>query len=105
MKFYLYEEQSGGCDYTIGCGRRLTPIAGVADAEGAAKAVLGRLDLDGDYAIRRAAVLCVADELEIDLDALRREREAGKARGAAEEREAAERAEFERLSAKYGRAT
>ena len=106
MKYHLLREQSHGCDYTIGCGLAIDALdaTSMSEAIEEAKGLLvswGDLNPDSESAIATALVLEVANVCELDVDALRadllRQRAAQEAARTAE----AERAEFERLKAKF----
>ncbi len=110
MRYYLYEEQRGGCDFTIGCGRRLRLLEdaksmeeAVAIAEGLNSYGETMVDTEGDSAVALAKILAVADEHAIDLAALHTRRVHAEALADAAAREKAERAEFERLQKKYSK--
>jgi hypothetical protein len=104
-QFYTWEEQSGGCDYTIGCGKRLTQIKGVKTLDEAIEKATRNTEVGGEGCADRVFVLEVTEFKNITNKILKfqeeyeevvkeREREAAEAR---------ERAELERLSKKYGR--
>lgn len=110
--YYLYEEQEGGCDYTIGCGRRLRKITGVDSFQEAViqacRSTLSKhgdveemITVTGEFAVSKAVVFAVTGEMEIDLDAIRRECELLAKQVSASKTEQAERAEFERLKSKF----
>ena len=96
--FYLYEEQEGGCDYTIGCGRRLRQLEGVADMVEAVKKA-SNLNTDcrgdddpmiithGEFAVSHARILEVANERVIELCRLGAERDQVYAEREGKERE------------------
>lgn len=109
-----------GCDYTIGCGQTVRRIDADNVADATAK-ILGAPDADGDWrggfgnprthgpgGDKRLAAIAlyeVASRTDVDLAAHWRacaQREADAASADAEQRE---RAEFDRLRAKYGSAT
>lgn len=120
MRFYLYEVQDGGCDYTIGCGERLTRLSrgDYSDAETMEEALAlamtedylgceegedyGPISTDpGEAKLSSAVIFAVAETHDIDLDALI---QAAKAEHAAAQDVAAneaEHAEYERLKAKF----
>ena len=114
MKFYLYEVQDEGCDYTIGCGERLTEIPAATMAEAYAITLTedylgceegedyGPISTNpGEAKLSSAVIFAVAETQIIDLGALiraaRTEHEA--AQNVATD--ATERVEFERLKAKF----
>lgn len=111
-EFYLYEEQDGGCDYTIGCGKRLRKLK-AADTESAlqeAKSINTNefgddepmIHTEGQYCPSKAWIFAVESVVEIDIRALACERRFVKSAQQQQEREKRERAEYERLSAKFG---
>jgi hypothetical protein len=113
MKYFLVERQAGeGCDYTIGCGLRVTELS--ADSvEAATAAAVARIDGhpdDGsawqrdDCGVARAELLVVQDVVDLAqlLNASAAQRKAKEERDSDDKREASERAELERLKAKFG---
>jgi hypothetical protein len=123
VKVIVVEKQSGGCDYTIGCGVRVTEreveIGDVSPgfrAESAIRAVLREMreqcvkqEYDGDYtwesllgseelARESATIYVVEEEAAVPLRDWREELETG----LWDEQERAERTELERLRKKYG---
>lgn len=101
MKVLVHLVQSGGCDYTIGCGHRVQVVT-VPDMETAKNRVLEELlkDMGEDNlrSLRRIDLYPIGTPEEIDvavvqgiLDTRERER-----------KEWQEREEFERLKKKYG---
>lgn len=121
VKFFLYQYQGGGCDYTIACGESLShlTVQGLPDPknmeEAEAMAVSEEFlgcEEDEDYGpissspgeseLKEARILAVVDDHQIPLDdyiwkAQKRNRAEQK-----EKADANERAEFERLRAKFG---
>lgn len=69
--FYLYVEQDGGCDYTIGCGRVLHKLSGNGDtiqqAQQAAKTVIASYNHDQ---VCRAALLQVTGFEILDVESV-----------------------------------
>lgn len=111
-RYFLFEEQHGGCDYTIGCGKRLTEIEGVGSlSEAIAKVSATTVNkygeeefeiiTDGEWAVEKAKVLEVSGLYEMDLTKLRSERAAVRNLKAKLEKDSAERKEYERLKKKF----
>lgn len=118
MRFLLIEEQANGCDYTIGCGVRLTYL-NVENAQDAAKQAIQKIAGDGthsnpgcwptgpddrhDYLIDKARILAITAELDLApaLDAIMVERAQEAIRQDAKSEDEQERAEFERLKKKF----
>lgn len=114
MKYYLYEEQDGGCDYTIGCGKRLRLIEGATTmAEAIAKAIdrapnqwgdmEEMFDTEGEWRVSKAVILEVAEEHVIDIVAVGRSREAARRQEEQQAAQEKEKREYERLRAKFGK--
>ena len=118
-KYALFQFQEGGCDYTIGCGYKLTEIEGAESLEGAVRIASGKeppsypqedeedrywtVETDGEFAIKSATVFEITRVQEINLAALLVRRTAEKH---AKDKVAAdnhELAEFERLKKKLGK--
>lgn len=120
MKFYLYEDQGGGCGHNIACGKRLRQIEGAATMQQAVEMVTGAasrpsddedddfddddvtVETEGEFAVEKAVILAVADEKEIDLAALAFCRRHKKAAEEAAKKVEAERKEFDRLKKQFG---
>jgi len=116
MKYYLFEEQGNGygCNYTIGCGRRLRLLDGATSMEDAVRMAtefrtnkwgenlsLLIVDEDDERRIHKARILAVADVYEIDVPQLAAERKAIRQREEDEAKQQKELAELERLKTKY----
>jgi len=113
-KFLLVREQSGGCDYTIGCGVAVAVHQAEsldalmesmrADVVGSYGETYGiRIDLRGyGDGVSRATVYEIADEREVPIDEWDAQLRAAIAKEETAEEEQQERAEFERLKSKYG---
>lgn len=112
-KFYLFEEQSGGCDYTIGCGFRLRELEGVTTMDEAVAMATAEnvnehgdaepmIDVDGELKIDAARILQVVAVNEINLSALFNERYHRRIALVKKEREQKERKAYEELKKKYG---
>lgn len=109
MKFLLVRKQDGGCDHTIGCGVAVHEIEAASLDEAFALCresalsdddVLGlAFDLEHGEGVRRAKLYVVGDAgaLDLDLKAWAKEK-----RGLTMSVDEYERAEYERLKAKYG---
>ncbi len=114
MRFYLYEEQDGGCDYTIGCGKRLRLLMAASMEQAIIIATAtnpppgedlecdAMLVTSGERTLHRARILAVAGEYEIDLQVLACHRAGIRRQQETAQKEAAEKAELERLKQKYG---
>lgn len=115
MRYFLYEEQGEGCDYTIGCGRRLREIPGVQSLADAWKKVVseeineetGLLDdqiyveTRGERAVRLAMIFEVTNSLDINLVLLESEREYKRRQREQDFDTIREKAEYERLKKKF----
>lgn len=101
MKTFLLElHQDGGCDYTIACGTLTTTIVAknLDKAREKASDFLGAYLEDG---IESATLYEVTQTTRLDLKAIRGERARQRDLEELREKERAERAELERLKAKY----
>ena len=109
MRFLICKKQSGeGCDYTIGCGMRFDWIE--ADSVDAAieKTVWpdGHEEenaLEGEMALTDILIIPAEHVITIPVSAMGASYRAAKRDKMQREREAAERAELERLQAKYNK--
>ena len=100
MKYFLKEFQSGGCDYTIRCGERLTEIK--ADTmEDAVREAVSRIVTEGERAVDSAVVLEVSATHSINIKSLKEDRRRAKKEAEAAAASAKERAEYERLKQKF----
>ncbi len=108
--FYLFEEQNGGCDYTIGCGFRLRLLEATTMEEAIMEVqpryddgyLVSGLRVLGEGAIDRARILEVVDEVEVNLTAIA-DRLLNEKRAAEEEYKLRqEQAEYHRLKQKFG---
>lgn len=106
-QFVLIQRQSGGCDYTIGCGISITHL----DAKTLEKARLEAIEVIGsswrsndERAISNAKILTVeaTEDLTELLDIAAQERAEKKKAKAAKALEAKELAEYKRLKSKFG---
>lgn len=111
MKFLVVQRQSGGCDYTIGCGVAVSVVE--ADDMQAAIVSLksaafsddpGTYDLLSTHEGKRSRVQIfeIGEEMEIPLGEWRAERLRHEADHRASATEATERRQLEALRAKYG---
>lgn len=117
MKFLVVEEQEGGCDYTIGCGVCTSVVQGASLEE-----VVERIhrefvetEIDAEFeahhghaadeekARTRVTLYEITNAKSLPLGAWRHEYAAKKAASAAVSKDAAERAEFERLQKKFAK--
>lgn len=108
MQYYLVERQSRGCDYTIGCGIRITQLnsPNMEAAMYAAKDEIGsswRANNEGG--IEKAEILEVSQVLDLSkfLDEKEAERNAQKRIKDQEDQRQADEATFEHLRKKLGR--
>ncbi len=109
MKYILVEKQSDGCDYTIGCGLRITELAFVQSVEEAKAKAAEEI---GDYwqgqnecGINHAELLVVEDKIDLSayLTKAAQTREAARKVKEAKDREKAELETLERLAKKHGK--
>lgn len=118
MTFIAVLRAGKGCDYTIGCGLQVEEFEGpdIASAQAWVEELLDSYDRDEESPLRALVIYEVASTGTVDLRAARDRRaqaiedERNRASeeayaSAAPAREAAERAEYERLAAKYGGGT
>ncbi len=107
--YYLIQRQDGeGCDYTIGCGIRISQIqaSNIEEAKENANEMIGNYwKYKYDYSIDRATLLVVSEEIDLAsfLDQKKTEREAEITKEKQDKIEAEELAQFERLRRKYGK--
>ena len=100
-KFYLYLEQSGGCDYTIGCGKLLTLLQAQTWDEAVAECGEKIGDNRGDSAVAEATLIEVKEERVFDVDAWTAQRAELRRAEAEARQQAAKRAEYERLKREF----
>jgi hypothetical protein len=101
MIYYLYEEQDGGCDYSIGCGLRLTRLK-ATNMEDAIKEALPKLCTgDNEFGIQRASIIEATQSHKIDVAALKEERDSIVERDRAELNRLKELSELKRLKELY----
>lgn len=108
MRYYLYETQTGeGCDYTIGCGLRMTPLEATT-LEGAKQEVLDGFEEETENLTEdreSMTILCVTEEVDImgllnEIGSERRKERLAKER---EQTDAAEKELLAKLLKKHGR--
>jgi hypothetical protein len=104
-RFYAYLEQESGCDYTIACGKELIAIDGANSPDEALAWILDKygyyFDSKSENPFSSVKILDVAFVESVDLKAIADRRSAARAVEEAAKKEAAERAEFERLKEKF----
>ena len=110
MKYYLIQRQSGGCDYTIGCGIRVTQLStklkSMAEAmEEAAEEIGSSWKGRDEHSIDSAELLEVSESVDLSefLNQKKVEREAKKRVAAEAKKQRDDEAEFERLKRKLGK--
>jgi hypothetical protein len=104
-KYLLHEIQSGGCDYTIACGVRITDLGEHESLQAAVNAVCGNDEygepiLKPDY-ITTAVVYEVSDLRAIDLAGLALTRRFNATMARQAEQEAEDRATYEKLKRRF----
>lgn len=104
-RYYTWEEQNGGCDYTIGCGKRLTPIHGANTLDEAIQKAVENTEVGGEGCADRVFVLEVSEFKNITGQILKyqAQREEVTREREKEAEEARERAELARLAKKYNK--
>lgn len=109
MRYFLVEKQGGGCDYTIGCGLRITELPFVKSVEEAKAEAAEKI---GDYwqgkyeyGIDHAELLVVEDKIDLSdyLTKAAQKREADRKAEEAKDQEKAELETLERLAKKHGK--
>lgn len=103
--FYAYWEQGGGCDYTIGCGVQLEKLPGSELQEATRHAIddhPNRFEEGSDDEVVALTILEVVDATKIDVADIKLQMFQRAVADAAQKTENEERAEFERLRAKFG---
>lgn len=100
--FYAYYTGPGGCDYTIGCNNSLQKLKAIHkhDAE---KEILEEYSHMGEYGIDNIQLLEVKSVEDIDLSEIDRRLAEEKRQAEIRRVEAEERAQYEKLHAKFGR--
>lgn len=108
MKYYLIERQSGGCDYTIGCGIRVTQLSAknLEEAKEEASESIGYYWKGRDEcSIQAAELLEVSESVDLSsfLDQKKVEREAKKRAADEVKQRQKDEEEFARLQRKLGK--
>lgn len=108
MKYYLIERQSGGCDYTIGCGIRVTQLLANSLEEAKEKAAkeIGSYWKGGsEHSIESAELLEVSESVDLAgfLDQKKAEMKAKERAVALAKQRQKDEEEFARLQRKLGR--
>jgi hypothetical protein len=100
--FYVYYTGPGGCDYTIGCNNSLQKLKATnkTDAE---KEIQEEYIHMGEYGIDRVQLLEVAHITDIDVTAIDKRIEQKRRQAEIKRVEAEERAQYEKLHAKFNR--
>jgi hypothetical protein len=114
-RFWVYLEQSGGCDYTIGCGFKLEPLSAetleeaIAEVEGSSS---NKDDEDEDEdeegyvnteGLVRARIFDVKAVYEFDVAGYDRKKEEAAKAAKAEKQRKKDEADFERLKKQLGK--
>ena len=103
--FYVYWEQDGGCDYTIACGKDLEklPVSSVEEAvKHAVEEHEHRFEEGSECEVVRLTILEVVGATQIDVADIKLQLFQKTVEAAHADPEAKERAEYERLRAKFG---
>jgi hypothetical protein len=109
MMFFLVEKQAPACDYSIGCGIRITQLHEATSMLEAKDLAAERLKhtwkVKQDYAIEEAELLEVATSLDLEefLDQKKAERIAAERVQREADQRKADEDEFERLRIKLGK--
>lgn len=108
--FAAYYEQTDGCDYTIACGKKLFFFPEEIDTYAKAINYLHTPDEwnilpipDGDDRLDKVTIIEYSKIHPFDIKDYYRKVDDGRAAVKRQEKEDADRAEFERLSAKFGK--
>lgn len=109
--FWLIRRQGGGCDYTIGCGWAVDSFEAYDYADALAQMQESAIgcEADDEYGfteihereLEMAWIVDATEARELPIDAWRKTKDAREGAAAASEAETAERAEYERLRAKF----
>jgi hypothetical protein len=113
MRYLIAEQQEGeGCDYTIGCGMRFYFEDFDGPLDEAVKHFTTKiaypdgeeegLAIDGDNALAEVWIVPADGAVALDLAAIREADKKMRAEAKKREKEASEKAEFERLRQKFG---
>ena len=108
MKYYLIQRQSGGCDYTIGCGIRVTQLSAktMGKAKEEADEEIGAAwHGEFEHAIDSAELLEVSESIDLSefLDQKKAERVAKKQAADEIKQRKKDEEEFARLQRKLGK--
>ena len=109
MKFLVCRKQWGtGCNYMIGCGMTFEYVEAKSIEDAIEKTLFpdGREYtgyIDGDDRLSEMLVVPKDKVFTVDLDSLRKQSEEARKNELYEQKERKERADFERLSKKYGK--
>jgi hypothetical protein len=108
MRYYLIERQSGGCDYTIGCGIRITELIAndLEDAKKKAAKNIGSKWRGGDeHSIDNAELLEVSESCDLAAFLDQRAKDRAEARESKKQTDQLKKdeAEFKRLQKKLGK--
>ncbi len=108
MAYYMFLEQGGGCDYTIGCGLLFAKIDGATTME-EAKAKLraaydspGYYDPNSEMHLAKMSVVEVGSIEVLDTGRIHRDFQAAKVEKDLRSQEAKDRAQYEALKQKFG---
>jgi len=107
MPYLLVMHQNGGCDYTIGCGTKVVELKATNPKRAWNEAVQiiddhGGLD-PSDNRVDTASFFTIADEVRLDMTYLKHQRQMQRLKEVEAKAEAEERANYERLKAKFGK--
>ncbi len=110
MRFFVWFNQGGGCDYTIGCGQRLVPLPDTIKTVEEAKVEVFREEGSQPYHryyysgsdIEKVVIYGVVSEHEVNLDKIENDKATKELIEKLILEEATEKAEFERLKKRYG---
>lgn len=100
--FYAYYTGPGGCDYTIGCNNSLQKL-GATNKHDAEKEIQEAYSHMGEYGIDNVQLLEVKSVLDIDLTAIDLKNAEERRHKEIKRVEAEERAQYDKLHAKYGK--
>lgn len=109
MRYFLVEKQGGGCDYTIGCGLRISELPFAKSVEEAkaeaAKKIGDNWRANYEYGIEHAELLVVEDKIDLSdyLTKAAQKREADRKAEEAKDQEKAELETLARLAKKHGK--
>ena len=106
MKFLLFIKGVGeGCDYTIGCNQKTVRIEAKDLSAALLKAEQVYNDHGGSERIESITLYPGDEQATLDIEAIEARKKAAKAAKVAAAQEAKDRADFERLQAKFGKPT